>query len=144
MSPTAMRIIAPLSLVLLLASASEAAVSQPRVHIELLNKLSDNKKLTIHCYERYRDDLGEWIIPPGEQHIFAFTPGTVDKPTKYYYCSVKWDGSNLNWFDLWSREKDYNACKVCKWIVNEKEACRFDYDTGAYSVCVVYRQQRMN
>ncbi|CAL5188944.1 unnamed protein product [Lathyrus oleraceus] len=139
MSPTLMRIIAHFSLVLLLVAVSEAAIFPHRVDIELLNKLSDNKKLTIHCYERYGEDLGELILPPGGKLNFAFRPRVVGKSSKYY-CSLKWDGSNLKWFDMWSQGRDYNACRVCKWIVNEKEACRFDYGTGAYSVCVVYNQ----
>ncbi|KAI5437057.1 hypothetical protein KIW84_023251, partial [Lathyrus oleraceus] len=138
-STTFMRIVVPLSFVLLFLVVSEAGLRPHLVHIEITNTLSDKKELTTKCYERTGGDIGEETHPYLGKYIFQFRPRAIGKSTKYY-CSLKWNGSNLKWFDVWSQGRDYNACRLCQWNVKEKEACRFDYDTGAYSMCVVYNQ----
>ncbi|CAL5188947.1 unnamed protein product [Lathyrus oleraceus] len=135
MSPTLMRIVVPISLVLLLVAVSEAGL--PTIHMEVTNRLSNNKKLALHCYERLGRDLGEFILPPGGQFNYDFLPRLVFKSSKYY-CSVKWDGSNLKWFDVWSKGRDYKEGLLVKWSITEKKSCRFDHATGAYSVCVFW------
>ncbi|CAI8587632.1 unnamed protein product [Vicia faba] len=139
MSATFMRIVVPLSLVLLFVVVSEAGILPHLVHIEITNRLNDEKDLTIHCYEREGEDLGEAILLSLEKLSFVFRPRGIGKSSKYY-CSVKWSGSNLKWFDLWSQGRDYKNCRVCKWIVTNTQACEFDYDKGIYSICVVYNQ----
>ncbi|KAL5100508.1 hypothetical protein RYX36_004835, partial [Vicia faba] len=52
MSATFMRIVVPLSFVLLFVVVSEAGILPHLVHIEITNRLNDEKDLTIHCYER--------------------------------------------------------------------------------------------
>ncbi|KAI5437053.1 hypothetical protein KIW84_023247 [Lathyrus oleraceus] len=137
MSQMLMRIVVSISLVLLLVSVSEAKFVHSHVNIEVTNRLSDNKELALHCYEREGEDLGVSILPPGGLFKFSFTPRLGFKSSKYY-CSAKWDGSNLKWFDMWSMGRDGREGLLIKWDVTEKQACRFEQKTGYYSLCVVY------
>ncbi|XP_050909298.1 S-protein homolog 4 [Lathyrus oleraceus] len=139
MSQMLMRIVVSISLVLLLVSVSEAKFVHSHVNIEVTNRLSDNKELALHCYEREGEDLGVSILPPGGLFKFSFTPRLGFKSSKYY-CSAKWDGSNLKWFDMWSMGRDGREGLLIKWDVTEKQACRFEQKTGYYSLCVVYNQ----
>ncbi|CAI8584922.1 unnamed protein product [Vicia faba] len=136
MSLTLMKIVVPISLVLLLVVVSEALIFPKQVHLEVTNRLSNKRELYLHCYERYGDDLGEYILFPGGQFIYSFKPRIIGKSSKYY-CSVKWIGSNLKWFDLWSQGRDSNAGQFIKWTLEENEACRFD-NTGSNYLCVAY------
>ncbi|KAI5437055.1 hypothetical protein KIW84_023249 [Lathyrus oleraceus] len=139
MSPMLMRIVVPISLVLLLVVVSEAGILSNLVHIEVTNGLSNNKNLDLHCFERYGEEPGEVTLPPGGQFKFSFRRRIIGRSTKFY-CSVKWIGSNLLWFDLWSQGRDGNAGRLLRWTVREKEVCRFDA-ARSYSVCAAYRQK---
>ncbi|CAL5188946.1 unnamed protein product [Lathyrus oleraceus] len=134
-----MRIVVHILLVVLLPVVSEAIVWPGGVHAEVTNCLSDNKILVLHCYERLGLDLGERQLPPAGQFKLYFIPRLFFKSSKYY-CSAKWDGSNLKWFDMWSKGRDWDEGPHIKWNVTEKQACRFEKKTGTYSLCVVYNQ----
>ena len=74
MSPTLKRIVVRISLVLLLVVVSEAGILPKTVHLEVNNRLSNNKQLILHCYERNGEDLREYLLFPGGQFIYAFKP----------------------------------------------------------------------
>ncbi|KAL5100509.1 hypothetical protein RYX36_004836, partial [Vicia faba] len=103
-------------------TVSEALIFPSPVHIWVTNRLSNNKKLDLHCLERYGEDLGDTTLPPGGQFNYTFVPRIIFRSSKYY-CSVKWIGSNLKWFDLWSQGRDDKAGRFLTWNVTEKEAC---------------------
>ncbi|CAL5188951.1 unnamed protein product [Lathyrus oleraceus] len=138
MSAILIRIVVPISFVLLLVSVTEAGILHHKVHVEAINWLLDSKDLTLHCYERKGEDLGEHTIHPNEKYTFVFRPRFIGKSSKYY-CSFKWDGSNLKWFDLYSQGRDYKDCRNCSWVVKSMEICRLDYkyggSVGAYTLC---------
>ncbi|XP_058774929.1 S-protein homolog 4-like [Vicia villosa] len=137
MSPMLMRVVVHISLVLLLVVSSEAFFKRSTVHIEVTNRLSNYNDLILHCYEREGEDLGVKILLPLEKFEFSFKPRMGFKSSKYY-CSAKWDGSDIKWFDLWSKGRDGREGLQIKWDVTNNKACRFAQDTGTYSVCVVW------
>ncbi|KAL5100514.1 hypothetical protein RYX36_004841 [Vicia faba] len=139
MSEILMRIVVPISLVLLLADVSEAITWPGGVNAVVTNALSNNKILGLHCYERLGQDLGEKQLPPGGEFKTYFIPRLIFNSSKYS-CSVIWAGSNLQWFDLWSKGRDWGEGPNIKWNVTDKEACRFENRTGKYSLCVPYNQ----
>lgn len=136
MSTTSIKIVA--SLLVLLAVVSEAGILPHLIHIEVINWLYDNLDLTLHCYERKGKDLGEQILPPLGRFNFSFRPRMIGKSTKYY-CSFKWSGSNLKWFDLYSHGRDYNACRNCTWVIRKRDVCRYiEYGRGGTTYCLPF------
>lgn len=140
MSLKLLRIFVPISLILLLVVVSEASIFPKKVHLEVTNRLSNNKELYLHCYERNGDDLHEYVLFHGGQFIYSFKPRIFFKSSKYY-CSVRWDGSgsDLKWFDLWSKGRDGNVGRFIKWTIQDNEACRFDFSGSGY-LCVAYNK----
>lgn len=142
MSAAFVRIVFPLSLLLaLLVSVSEAGILLPhKVHVVVINDLSGNKPLTLHCYKSKggKRDLGPHTVFPGKTYDFTFRPRLIG-PTKYS-CSFEWNGGFVKWFDLYVKERDHKKCRNCSWSVREDKICRFNYDTHAYTDCFLWKQ----
>ncbi|KAI5437041.1 hypothetical protein KIW84_023236, partial [Lathyrus oleraceus] len=137
MSPTLN--IVHISLVLLLVVSSEAGLFPRTVHLEVTNRLSNNKQLILHCYERNGEDLREYLLFPGGQFIYAFKPRKYFFTSSKYYCRVKKSGSDLKWFVLWSQGRDGDAGRFIKWTLTDSKACRLGF-TISESLCVFYNK----
>ncbi|XP_054797476.1 S-protein homolog 29-like [Prosopis cineraria] len=101
----------------------------PKVTVQILDGLSQNQDLTLHCKSK-DDDLGVHTIKKKKAtYEFTFRPRYFIHSTQFF-CSFWWpSNTSLHCFDIYMQDRDW-CCAVCFWTIWESGPCISDDLTG--------------
>jgi len=98
------------------------------VHVKITNRLSQKKRLLVHCKSK-NDDLGEHWLRTGESYEFKF--GESFMWTSLFFCGYTFDGQK-HLEDAYDATQ--NDCREhCWWEIKEPGPCL--YKDGQYTQC---------
>lgn len=109
-----------LLLALLLVSytpANNAGLLNPKVHVNISNKLGNGLDVTVHCKSK-DDDIGERLLHQNESYFIHFHPNAFQRTL--FYCSFKWS-EQIHWFDIYDGLRD--GCQECNWSILRDGPC---------------------
>ncbi|XP_027351370.1 S-protein homolog 2-like [Abrus precatorius] len=105
--------------VLTLLSANTVVLARTRVRI--INALSGNQPLSVHCKSK-DDDLGQHTVYPGSFYEFSFGISYIGETL--FFCSFQWSGASHN-FDIYRYKRDDKVCgDGCFWNIKQTGPCR--------------------
>lgn len=90
------------------------------VHVNIKNKLADHLDLTVHCKSK-DDDIGIQVLRPGESFGWSFGISMIGQTQ--FYCSFKWNGDELKWYDVYIARRDYDVCDTCNYEIFQSGPC---------------------
>ncbi|CAJ1978379.1 unnamed protein product [Sphenostylis stenocarpa] len=87
------------------------------VHMRIVNNLSDNQPLNVHCKSK-DDDLNNHVIYRGQSFRWRFRPNIWG--TTLFFCHFSWAGGEGS-YDIYKNRRDYDRCKhACNWYVTQE------------------------
>ena len=109
-----------LSIVLVFEGGTTKIQAFPKVTVQIINELSNNQDLTLHCKSK-EDDLGEHTIKKEEVYSFRFRPRSFFGTT-LFFCNFVWPAdTSSHYFDIYDEDRD--VCKACTWRIYESGPC---------------------
>ncbi|XP_073220688.1 S-protein homolog 3-like [Cicer arietinum] len=86
--------------------------------VSITNRLETGKDLTVHC-KSADDDLGVRVLKFDEYFHWFFENSFIGRTQ--FYCSFKWDGGELKWYDVFIQGRD--RCESCRWFISQDKPC---------------------
>nr|XP_004499252.1 S-protein homolog 5-like [Cicer arietinum] len=88
------------------------------ITVSITNKLQSRKDLTVHC-KSADDDLGVRVLKFNHGFDWSFEYNVFGRTQ--FYCSFKWNGGELKWYDIFIQRRDH--CDNCMWSIFEDYPC---------------------
>ncbi|KAG9460036.1 hypothetical protein H6P81_004544 [Aristolochia fimbriata] len=101
-----------------------------RVHVSVMNRLGEGKRLSLHCRSK-DDDLGQQTVTDGGEFGWDFSVNAWG--TTLFYCDMGY-GYYLNMsFDAFSYGRDWRRChSCCLWLVSAEGVYGLNGGTGLW------------
>ncbi|PON40384.1 Self-incompatibility protein [Parasponia andersonii] len=120
---------------LIATNVTEAGLLYPKTEVSVTNYLQPDLNLTAHCKSK-DDDLGVQVVPYGKKYTFTFQPSFWGNTL--FFCGMRWNFSELKYFDIYDSARDNKICDKCKhydWIIRAAGPCMFNSGTNSFDAC---------
>ena len=115
---------------------AEIIESGTRVTVQIVDGLSRNQDLTLHCKSK-DNDLGQHTIKSPQVYTFSFFPRFIGKTL--FFCNFWWSSNtSSHYFNIYDQDRDW--CKACTWHISESGVC-LENDGLGRKLCYSYNSK---